>query len=183
MLQVQTLRTLAPANQKLSIVKQLEPPSVLSLLTEAAAQLLPTHARPDCPHAPERSTDRLKTVLARWIFLPDNKQQENAWNTGILSGFSLLVLLAALSLSSQREFCCRVPATLTKDSALSPRAELLYLVLAAHANIRTGRAYLRLRGLKEHLDCSSSAILIRAGGFSASLSSCGGYLSWVKQSI
>ena len=72
-------------------------------------------------------------------------------------------------MSSQREFYCRVPASLAKDAALSPRAKLLYLVLAAHADARTGRAYLRLRKLEEHIGCSRSAReraqleLVRAG--------------------
>jgi hypothetical protein len=74
-----------------------------------------------------------------------------------------------LSLSSQREFYCRVPASLAKEPTLSPRAKLLYLVLVAHADARTGRAYLRLRKLDEHLRCGRNAReqaqreLVRAG--------------------
>ena len=58
---------------------------------------------------------------------------------------------------SHREFYCRVPASLAKDFALSPRAKLLYVVLAAHADARTGRAYLRLRKLELHLGCGRKA--------------------------
>jgi hypothetical protein len=91
-------------------------------------------------------------------------------NLGNPPGFFLFTaLLGALPLSSQREFYCRVPASLAKDPSLSPRAKLLYLVLAAHADVRTGRAYLRLRRLEEHVGCSRSARekaqseLVRAG--------------------
>jgi len=71
--------------------------------------------------------------------------------------------------SSPREFYCRVPASLVKDTSLSPRARLLYTVLAAYADARTGRAYLRLRMLDEHLGCGRNAReraqreLVRAG--------------------
>jgi len=52
-----------------------------------------------------------------------------------------------------REFICRVPATLVKDPALLPLAKLLYLVLAAHADGHTGRAYLALARLDHLLGC------------------------------
>jgi len=44
-------------------------------------------------------------------------------------------------------------ASFAKDLSLSPRAKLLYVVLAAHADVRTGRASLRLRKLEQHLGC------------------------------
>ena len=53
----------------------------------------------------------------------------------------------------RREFICRVPATLVKDPALLPLAKLLYLVLAAHADGHTGRAYLSLARLENLLGC------------------------------
>jgi Helix-turn-helix domain len=71
--------------------------------------------------------------------------------------------------SFPREFYCRVPASLAMDTSLSPRARLLYTVLAAYADARTGRAYLRLRKLDEHLGCGRNAReqaqreLVRAG--------------------
>ncbi len=53
----------------------------------------------------------------------------------------------------RREFICRVPATLVKDPALLPLAKPLYLVLAAHADGHTGRAYLSLARLENLLGC------------------------------
>jgi hypothetical protein len=70
---------------------------------------------------------------------------------------------------SHREFYCRVPASLAKDLSLSPRAKLLYVVLAAHADAHTGRAYLWLRKLEQHLGCGrktreeAQKELVRAG--------------------
>jgi hypothetical protein len=76
----------------------------------------------------------------------------------LVRAFSISALLGVLPLPlSHREFYCRVPASLAKDFALSPRAKLLYLVLAAHADARTGRAYLRLRKLEQHLGCGRKA--------------------------
>jgi hypothetical protein len=53
----------------------------------------------------------------------------------------------------RREFICRVPATLAKDPVLLPLAKLLYLVLAAHADGHTGRAYISLARLEHLLGC------------------------------
>lgn len=59
--------------------------------------------------------------------------------------------------SSQREFYCRISASLAKDLSRSPRAKLLNLVRAAHGDGQTGRAYLRLRKLEEDLACGRKA--------------------------
>jgi hypothetical protein len=44
-------------------------------------------------------------------------------------------------MNPSREFFCRVPASLAKNGALSPEARLLYVVLCAHADERTGRTF------------------------------------------
>lgn len=54
-------------------------------------------------------------------------------------------------MNGKREFFCRIPASLVKDSALSPAAKVLYLVLAAHADARTGRTFVRLRTIERLL--------------------------------
>jgi hypothetical protein len=60
-------------------------------------------------------------------------------------------------MENRREFVCRIPASLVKDPSLSPRAKLLYLALAAHADARTGRAYLSLKRLDGLLGCGRRA--------------------------
>jgi helix-turn-helix protein len=50
-------------------------------------------------------------------------------------------------------FFCRIPASLAKDSALSPTARLLYLVLAAHADARTGETFVNGATLECLMHC------------------------------
>jgi hypothetical protein len=57
-------------------------------------------------------------------------------------------------MEKRREFVCPVPASLVKDPSLSARAKLLYLALAAHADARTGRAYLSLKRLEKLMGCA-----------------------------
>lgn len=78
---------------------------------------------------------------------------------GTCPGFLFVLpdLPGVIALSPRREFYCRVPASLAKDPSLSPRAKLLYVVLAAYADGRTGRAYVRLSKLQEQLGCGRSA--------------------------
>jgi hypothetical protein len=68
-----------------------------------------------------------------------------------------------------KEFFARIPASLLKDAALSPTAKLLYALLAAHADGRTGVTYVGLRTLERLLGCGrakrerAQRELVRAG--------------------
>lgn len=83
-------------------------------------------------------------------------------------------------MNTSREFVCRVPASLAKDASLSPLARLLYVVLCAHADGKTGRAFLRLARLDELLGCSrktrqrAQLELVRTGWMRMERKSCTG---------
>ena len=83
------------------------------------------------------------------------------------------------SLMPTREFFARVPASLVRDSALSPRAKLLYLLLATHADARTGVTYVALGTLERLLGCGrkprerAQRELAAAGWLSLHVKSCG----------
>jgi helix-turn-helix protein len=64
-------------------------------------------------------------------------------------------LFRKMSMVSTNEYFCRIPASLVKDAERPPAAKLLYLVVAAHADSRTGKTYIGLRTLERWMDCKS----------------------------
>jgi hypothetical protein len=80
---------------------------------------------------------------------------------------------------STREYFCRIPASLVKDPKLAPEAKLLYLVLAAHADGRTGKTYLGLRTIERLMRCSrakrerAQRTLVQAGWLRLERKRCG----------
>ena len=81
-------------------------------------------------------------------------------------------------MSLPREFFCRIPASLIKDAQLAPEAKLLYLVLAAHADARTGRTFVGLRTIERLMRCGrakrerAQRELVRAGWLRLSTKPC-----------
>ena len=53
-----------------------------------------------------------------------------------------------------KEFYARIPASLAKDCKLSPTAKLLYVLLAVHADSRTGVMFVGFRTLERLLGCA-----------------------------
>jgi len=60
-----------------------------------------------------------------------------------------------------KEFYARIPASLAKDCKLSPTAKLLYVLLAVHAESRTGVTFVGLRTLERLLGCGRLPALWR----------------------
>jgi len=92
---------------------------------------------------------------------------------------SRAIFISEGSLMPIREFFARIPASLAKDSVLSPRAKLLYLFLAAHADASTGVTYVGLRTLERLLGCGrklrecAQRELVAAGWITLRTKSCG----------
>ncbi len=82
-------------------------------------------------------------------------------------------------MSSPREFFCRIPASLVKDPKLAPEAKLLYLLLAAHADGRTGKTYVGIRTLERLMGCGrrkrlrAQRMLVQAGWLRLERKHCG----------
>ena len=80
---------------------------------------------------------------------------------------------------ASREFYCRIPASLVKEPALAPEARLLYLVLAAHADGRTGKTYVGVGTIERLMGCSrakrerAQRLLVQAGWLRLERKRCG----------
>jgi hypothetical protein len=89
-------------------------------------------------------------------------------------------------MASSCEYFCRIPASLVKDAQISPAAKLLYLVLAAHADARTGKTYIGLRTLERLMGCKrrtrqkAQRALVAAGRLRLERKPCAGG-QWGKQ--